>query len=192
MFERDPHKLFPHDYAMRLLILPFIPGWVSPNSVTVIRMILIPVMFVLLLLGNFAVAVPLFLFGAFTDILDGSLARVRKQITAWGTFYDPLTDKMMIGSALLFLLMHQLSLVLGGLMVLVEILIAVGGYVRRKQGVFVGANLLGKIKMHFQVYGVTLFLIGLWLHVMVLSLVAVGIFVLSLFLAVASLLTYGN
>ena len=192
MSERDPHKLYPHDHAMRLIVLPFIPKWVSPNSVTVIRMILVPIMFAFLLLGNFAVAVPLFLFGAFTDILDGSLARVRKQITSWGTFYDPLTDKLMIGAALLFLLMHQLSLLLGALMVLVELLIAIGGYFRRKRGTFVGANLLGKVKMHFQVYGVTLFLIGLWLHLSMLSLIAVGTFIFSLVLAVASLLTYGN
>ena len=191
MFKRDPAKLDPHDALMRAAVLPLIPSWVSPNAVTILRLCLIPVVWLFLSRGEFAVAVPLFLFAAFTDILDGSLARVRNHITAWGTFYDPFADKLLIGVVLLYLILRRLNIWIGGSIVFVELMILLGGFIRRNYGMLTSANVLGKIKMHCQVYGVVLYLIGLWITSPVCEMIAVWILLISLLLAVISLLTYG-
>src|SRR3990167_513261 len=96
---RDPNKLYPHDHAMRWLVLPLIPRWVTPNHVTVSRFLMTPFAVWGLAIGAWAWAIPFFIFVAFTDVIDGSLARVRKQVTEWGSFYDPLADKLLISLA---------------------------------------------------------------------------------------------
>jgi len=77
-----------------------------PNTLTLVRIGLIPVMLVLFYLpygwssmataGVFAVA-------AVTDLLDGWLARKLHQISAFGAFLDPVADKLMVSCALVVL-----------------------------------------------------------------------------------------
>ena len=101
-FERDPHKLFPHDHLLKYTVIPLLPNFITPNIITVVRFVLTPFVVWCLAAEDYAVGIPLFLFAAFTDALDGSLARVRQKITAWGNFYDPGGGKILIGSLVLF------------------------------------------------------------------------------------------
>lgn len=75
-----------------------------PNILTLIRLIAAPcVAFAFLFLGRpFAdwVAIVLFCGAAFTDFLDGLLARAWKQETKLGAMLDPIADKMMVLVAL--------------------------------------------------------------------------------------------
>src|SRR3989339_879810 len=101
MLHRDPSKLFPHDHIMRYTFVPLVPRFVTPNMITIARMVLIPFILYFLFSNEYGIGVPLFLFAAFTDALDGSVARLRHQVTEWGTFYDPLADKLLIGSVII-------------------------------------------------------------------------------------------
>lgn len=78
-----------------------------PNALTIIRIILIPFCFAALMYDSGSdyewriIAWWGFFLVGMTDILDGRLARARKQITELGKFLDPVADKLLIGSALI-------------------------------------------------------------------------------------------
>lgn len=176
---------------MRRLVLPFIPRFVTPNYVTIARFISIPFVVWFLLQKNYPVGIPLFVISAFTDALDGSIARVRNRITRWGTFYDPVADKLLIGSAVLIVVATHLSAWFAAIILLMEALIAVGGYVYRREGKMQSANAWGKAKMFAQFCGVTLLLLGLAGNFSVLIPVATVALAIGVLLAVISLFTYG-
>ena len=48
---RDPYKLYPQDYVLRATLLRLIPSAVTPNHITVLRMMLTPVVLYLLATG---------------------------------------------------------------------------------------------------------------------------------------------
>ncbi len=85
--------------------------WNVPNSLTALRIVLIPVF-----VGIFYVpadvipthwvnvsATLVFALAAFTDWLDGYLARMLNQTSAFGAFLDPVADKLMVVAALIVL-----------------------------------------------------------------------------------------
>lgn len=78
------------------------------NSITVSRILLVPVFLVVLLGGlpepwRDLAAAAVFILAAATDKLDGYVARRNKQITTLGQFLDPLADKLLIAAALIAL-----------------------------------------------------------------------------------------
>lgn len=77
-----------------------------PNYLTVFRIALIP-LFVLAFYipttwGKVAAAI-IFLLAAFTDWLDGYLARLWRQVSSFGAFLDPVADKLMVTTALVLI-----------------------------------------------------------------------------------------
>ena len=78
-----------------------------PNSLTILRIILIPIMIFLVLSessSNRIIAALLFLLAAITDYLDGLIARQMKQHTNFGEFLDPIADKLLVIMILVLLL----------------------------------------------------------------------------------------
>jgi CDP-diacylglycerol--glycerol-3-phosphate 3-phosphatidyltransferase len=77
-----------------------------PNKLTLARIAVIPL---LLLLHPFfpkqlnILCAVIFALGAFTDFLDGWLARKYDNVTALGALLDPIADKMLIAAALVLL-----------------------------------------------------------------------------------------
>lgn len=74
-----------------------------PNTLTLFRILLIPVFVVIFYLPfkwSFAFSAIVFGVAAFTDLLDGYLARKLNQSTAFGAFLDPVADKLMVAVAL--------------------------------------------------------------------------------------------
>ena len=189
--ERDPYRLFPHDHLMKAVILPLIPKFVLPNHVTILRLILTPFVLWFLFTEQYSIGVPLFFFAALTDAIDGSLARVRRQITTWGTLVDPIADKLLIGMVVLLIVIKYIDLYFGLLIVFFELVIITGGFIRKYQGHFVSANVFGKIKMVLQVAGVMFLLVSLWADFDLFRSVSVGTFTLAILFAVLSLLSYG-
>ncbi|MBI2476866.1 CDP-alcohol phosphatidyltransferase family protein [Candidatus Uhrbacteria bacterium] len=188
---RNPLQLYPHDHLMKRVVLPFIPKFVLPNHVTVFRFLATPFVVWVLAIDAYAWSIPLFLFVAFTDVIDGSLARVRKQVTEWGTFFDPIADKMLISLAAIVVIVTSVGWWLTTLVIFVELVIVLGGLLHRQRGVTVSANVWGKAKMFFQVTGVTLLLFALALHVSALVMVGTVVLIMAVILAIMSLFTYG-
>ncbi len=189
MVVRDPAKLFPHDYLLRPLVR-MIPDRVMPNHLTIFRMMLTPVVLWFLYKEWYSVGVPLFLFTAITDAVDGSMARWRHQISAWGTFFDPIADKLLIGSVVLLIVIRHVNSYLALALILVELLLIIGGWYKRQQGKVGTANVWGKVKMVLQVIGVTFLLISLWHGIDLFVDLSNGTLALALVFAIVSLLTY--
>ena len=188
---RDPAKWYPHDYFLRYLIIPFIPAWIYPNHITVLRFILVPFVLWFLYIEHFDIGVPLFLFAAFTDALDGSLARVRHQITDWGTFYDPFADKLLITGVILIVVVHYINPIFALLVVGIECIIFLGGCVRKRRGEITSANVFGKTKMFLQVTAVLFLLIAAWAGADLFIDASIATFSLAIAFAILSLFTYG-
>jgi CDP-diacylglycerol--glycerol-3-phosphate 3-phosphatidyltransferase len=187
----DSSNLFPHDRLLRYTVVPLVPSFITPNMVTVLRILLTPVVLWYLALEQFAVGVPLFWFVAFTDALDGSLARLRNQVTAWGTFYDPLADKLFIGSVVLLVVVEHVNVWFAVLIVAVEAAIMLGAVVRRRRGKVMSANFFGKTKMFLQVLGVTFLLTALWAGYDLFIPLSVATLSLAIVFGMISLFTYG-
>jgi cardiolipin synthase (CMP-forming) len=67
-----------------------------PNFLTVFRIVLVPVIVILLIQGEFAKALVCFIVAGVTDGLDGMLARLLNQTTVVGSYLDPLADKVLL------------------------------------------------------------------------------------------------
>jgi CDP-diacylglycerol---glycerol-3-phosphate 3-phosphatidyltransferase len=74
------------------------------NALTVLRLLLVPVFAVLLLDDRPATryaALAVFVVAAYTDRVDGRIARERGLVTRFGAVADPLADKALTGAALI-------------------------------------------------------------------------------------------
>ena len=181
-------RLLPHDRLLRRTVIPLIPAAVKPNHITVLRLLLIPVVLWLLARGDYAWGSFLFLFLGFTDALDGSLARVRGQITEWGILCDPVVDKLFIGSVLALIVLQHINLELGLALLGAEAVIIFFGWRRQRRGLIEPANFWGKIKMVSEVVGIMLLLVALWLKVNMLADFSVSTLALALVFAIVSIL----
>jgi len=181
--------LLPHDRLLQHTLIPLVPAWVKPNHITVARIFLIPPVLLALNEGNYAWGVPLFLFIALTDAFDGSLARVRRQISEWGILYDPVADKLFIGSVLFLIVLQHINFYLGMTLLGVEAAIIVIGWYRVRQGTVEPANVWGKIKMVTEVAAILLLLTALWFNIDMLTDVSTSTLALALVFAVVSVLT---
>jgi cardiolipin synthase (CMP-forming) len=74
-----------------------------PNSLTILRILLVPVYIGLLVYGRFDHALIVLLFAGITDALDGTIARRANQRTQLGAFLDPLADKLLLTSGFITL-----------------------------------------------------------------------------------------
>lgn len=191
VFERDPHKLFPHDRLLGATVIRFIPDFVTPNAVTWFRFVLTPFVLYLLYIQDYAVGVPLFMFASFTDAVDGSMARLRNQITDWGMLYDPIADKVLIGSVVLLVVIRHINPLFGITIVLLEAALVFGGVVRKRMGLPVMANVVGKAKMFLQFLGVTFLLVAVWSGIDLFIPFSIATLSLAIAFALVSLLTYG-
>jgi CDP-diacylglycerol---glycerol-3-phosphate 3-phosphatidyltransferase len=127
------------------------------NSITIARILLIPVFLVLLLgglpepYGDIAAAA-VFILAAATDKLDGYVARRSKQITTLGQFLDPLADKLLIAAALIALVSQdRVSAWVATLIIVREVAVSVLRIIGVSQGVSIPADRYGKLKTVLQI-----------------------------------------
>jgi len=192
LMTNDNVKIFPHDKILAKTLLKLIPQEVYPNHLTVLRVLMTPVILYFLWSEKWSVVVPLFLAAALTDLLDGSLARTRKRITTWGTVADPIADKLLIGSVMILFVAREINVYFAAVTVFVEVAIATTALVRRLRGQpYISANWYGKIKMLFQVIGVSTLLIARWSGVDMFVPFSIGTLSIAVVFALMSLYTYG-
>lgn len=183
-------ELYPHDRLMAWTLVPLTPRFVRPNHLTVLRILLIPLVLAALWYESWTWAIGLFLFAAITDAWDGSLARLRKQITLWGTMADPVADKILIGSVMILFVAREINIIFAVTIIVIEIMLVIGAYMRKRRGHYTSANTYGKLKMFLQVVGVLLLLATKLFGVDTYVPFAIGTFSLAIVLAIVSLITY--
>jgi CDP-diacylglycerol--glycerol-3-phosphate 3-phosphatidyltransferase len=184
-------RLYPHDRIMAATVLRFIPHSWKPNHFTVLRFLSVPFVLYFLWSQAWSVALPLFFISAFTDSIDGSLARTRKQITLWGTVADPVADKLLIAPVALLFVARQIHPLFALLLVFLELGISIAAYIGFRRVGYASANIFGKVKMCLQVAGVVALLIGKIAGLTVMVPIAIVIFGLALIFGITSMLTYG-
>jgi CDP-diacylglycerol--glycerol-3-phosphate 3-phosphatidyltransferase len=177
------------DKILNWTILKLFPSFVRPNFLTIFRFVSIPFVIFFLLHENYTIGLWLFAISAFTDALDGAIARTRHQITDWGIVFDPLADKLLIGSAAVIVITKFISPFLAGVIVVIEILLVLFSYIRFK-GEIVPAKIAGKIKMILQSVGVGLLLLAIIINSPLIVLVATGVLYLAIFFALLSLFVF--
>jgi CDP-diacylglycerol--glycerol-3-phosphate 3-phosphatidyltransferase len=142
-----------------------------PNSLTLVRMFLVP-LFVVVLLTEFEgprivgvskelLGAGIFAVASVTDWLDGYLARRREQITWLGQVMDPIADKLLTSAA--FVSLVQLDLAPAWIVAVIigrEIAITGLRSLAHSKGVTIVASRLGKGKMASQVTAILLLLLG--------------------------------
>jgi len=149
-----------------------------PNKITLSRICLIPVFVVVFYLDvipcNYLIAAIVFLVAAFTDFLDGHIARSRNLVTDLGKFLDPIADKVLVSTALICLLTRpavlewgvfsSFGLTLGGIFVAVilarELIVSGFRMVAAGKHVVLAADMLGKSKTVFQDAAIALLLVA--------------------------------
>src|SRR5438270_5058456 len=134
-----------------------------PNTLTISRLVAIPLLMALLLLrfpGHDQTAAALFVVFSLTDTLDGQLARRRGTESDLGRFLDPLADKLFVLSVLIVLV--QEGLVAAWVVVVIfsrELIITILRSVGAGQGRVISAAPLGKTKTVTQMAAVTLLIL---------------------------------
>jgi CDP-diacylglycerol--glycerol-3-phosphate 3-phosphatidyltransferase len=142
-----------------------------PNSLTIARMVLVPLLVVVLLtefegsriagLPKEFVAAAIFGIASLTDWLDGYLARRRRQVTWLGQILDPIADKLLTSAA--FISLVQLNLAPAWMVAIIigrEFAITALRSLAYSRGVTIPASPLGKIKMGSQVTAILLLIVG--------------------------------
>ena len=131
-----------------LFVLSVIPGWKTIE------------------LGNtginlvFLIIFVFFVLASFTDYLDGHLARKNNQVTDLGKFLDPVADKLLINSIVIFLVapsvfapyipgeLQQVSFSVWCAIILVarDIVVDALRFIAANKGKVIAANIFGKLK----------------------------------------------
>lgn len=140
------------DKVLFVFIKPFWPRSISPNSLSIIRILISVTLFILLFYynnTNRALIISLFCIGALSDMLDGSVARGLNKVTKFGIIIDPIADRMLIIPIAVYSLMDSHYWLLAILVALEIINMLVSGYGYKKH-IFAGANIFGKVKMALQ------------------------------------------
>lgn len=180
----------------------------TPNKLSLMRLLLVPVMIFIYLAtfvpyGKF-IAAGIFLIAAFTDFLDGYIARKYNLITDIGKFLDSIADKLLTTCALILLCCDLTIPAPFGAIVLsifvgrdlaINLLRQIGG----AKGVVIAADKLGKYKAVAQFIalplimcyaGLTVFIGINQTFLTVFMWVGYGFLILSTILSIISLIDY--
>ncbi len=147
-----------------------------PNKITLFRVLMIPVVMVIgelnflqekylfgttfLTTGNFILLI-LFLICAFSDFLDGYIARKQNIVTNFGKFADPLADKIVV-LALYVILLNQANALEGWMVTLIfarEFIVTGFRVIAASKNINIAAGWLGKIKTNLQFASIALLLV---------------------------------
>lgn len=139
-----------------LLVFDFIPDF-SPiyfgpnNSINIVYLITMIV----------------FIIASLTDSLDGYLARKWNQVTDLGKFLDPVADKLLVNSILIYLAISRfgnMSIPTFAIILMVarDLVVDALRFVAASKGVVLAANIFGKLKTVFQMCAIPVVLLNGW------------------------------
>lgn len=144
-----------------------------PNTLTLIRIIMIPIFLVVLLVrtpdgaayfsAQDYIAAAIFIIASATDGIDGYIARKYKLVTNLGKFLDPLADKLLVSAALIALVeLNTIPAWIVWVILAREFAITGIRAIAAADGVVIAASKLGKWKTVSQILAISLLLLKDW------------------------------
>ena len=136
-----------------------------PNILTILRMLIIPTIVITFYFDDKAfahrLAATLFIIASITDFFDGYIARVFNAHSNFGRMFDPIADKLLIGSILIMLVKFNKVQEIPCLLILArEFVIAGLREFLASVRVSVPVTQLAKIKTAVQMIALTILLLG--------------------------------
>jgi CDP-diacylglycerol--glycerol-3-phosphate 3-phosphatidyltransferase len=163
------------------------PTWIKPNHLTVLRLLFVPVILVLLYFEHRGWALAMFIVATFTDAIDGAMARTRHQTSVFGTYADPIADKLLVAAVLAWVGWRYVVVdIFLAFIVLELVFTAVGVPLLVRARTTQSSNLFGKAKMFAQSLALFLFLLAGMLDLKTLTTVSAYLLWFALALAVIS------
>jgi CDP-diacylglycerol--glycerol-3-phosphate 3-phosphatidyltransferase len=134
-----------------------------PNTITLIRISVVPFLFILLTEpGEFwsLILAILFAVASITDMLDGYLARKYNMITTMGKFLDPLADKIVVNAAMILMIpIGRIPAWIVAITIIRDLIVDGIRSISSSEGLYVQASPLGKQKTIAQLFAVTALMI---------------------------------
>ncbi|MCC7344297.1 MAG: CDP-alcohol phosphatidyltransferase family protein [Deltaproteobacteria bacterium] len=130
-----------------------------PNSLTLLRILLVPVFTYFFLKGEYRIALITFVVTGLTDVVDGFLARLLRKKTTIGAVLDPAADKLLMLVTFIVLAMRDLVPPwLSALVILRDLWIVVGTWILKhlKKKLYFQPTRLSKLNTFFQLFTVFL------------------------------------
>ena len=156
--------------------------YLTPNKITLFRVLLAPVLVMLLLtpgLYNAPIAALVIALGSLTDWLDGHLARRWAVESNFGRLLDPIADKLILVAALVPLAAYgQVPAWIAVLLIGREVAVTVLRSVAAGQGLVISASALGKYKTVLQMVALIFLILDFewgWLNLHLLGMIALWI-----------------
>ena len=155
-FKRHLNRLLlPEDQKGRLINLP--------NTITMLRVGIIPVLFFLLLDPGYAwslVIALLFILAGLTDLIDGYVARKYHIVTNIGKFLDPIADKLIVNTAMILMIpIGRIPAWIVATIIIRDFIIDGLRTIATSEGVIIDASKLGKRKTLCQIFAVSALMI---------------------------------
>ena len=173
-----------------------------PNKLTILRICMIPVFvavfFITAIPYNFLISGVIFMLAAFTDFLDGHIARKYNLVTDLGKFLDPIADKVLVATAYIVMLVpvgeHVAILpwycAIGVAIILARELIVSGfRMIAASKSVVLAAEKSGKIKTTFQDVSAVVLLFGASImpeEYSILNIIGLALFGVAILLTIIS------
>lgn len=138
--------------------------WNVPNSLTLLRIVMAPLLVVVLLTefpDKEIWGLVIFLIAALTDALDGMIARRTNRITVTGAMLDPIADKLLMSAA--FISLVELGLAPAWMVTIIvgrEFAVTGLRLIALEGNVPISANAWGKAKTTTQIIAVSLLIFG--------------------------------
>lgn len=168
-------KLFDKKEKFALKIVRHFPKFITPNLLTLIRLLLLPLIIRLILIEENIWALVVFALAYLTDVFDGPIARYRKLSSKFGVMFDGFVDKVVFLTVLIVagykylppaLIISLIILDLGVLIIAPIIKIFIN---KKKWRIELKANIYGKLKMFFEFTGVVILLFNPFSNVIILA-----------------------
>jgi CDP-diacylglycerol--glycerol-3-phosphate 3-phosphatidyltransferase len=165
-----------------------------PNAITMLRIGIIPVLFLLLLSPGpteSLIIAGIFVVAALTDLLDGYIARRYQIVTTMGKFLDPIADKLIVNTAMILMIpLGRIPAWIVAVIIIRDFTVDGIRSIASSEGVIIQSSRLAKQKTLCQIVAVT----ALMIHYPFLGadahLVGIVILYVALFLTLYSGLDY--
>ena len=148
-----------------------------PNTITLLRISIVPFLFILLLEpGEFwsLILAILFVIASITDFFDGYFARKYNLITTMGKFLDPIADKLIVNTAMILMIpIGRIPAWIVAITIIRDLIVDVIRSIASSEGNYIQASSLGKQKtlaqniavtalmIHYSIFGVDAHYVGM-------------------------------